>query len=111
MESAHHFSSRPDCNNTAFFHSVHCSLSNPMCFRSVWCRRTMIPGKIFTGLAKFQGIVCVNDFRLPIRLQELLQASLSFLRSFCFARIRLDPLGGLALRLHIDDCFEIHILH
>ena len=44
----------------------------------------MIPGKIFTGFAKFQGIVSVNDFRLPRRLQELLQALLRFLRSFCF---------------------------
>ena len=51
----------------------------------------MIPGKIFTGFAEFQRIVSVNDFRLPIGLQELLQASLRFLWSFCFARIRLDP--------------------
>ena len=101
MESAHHFSSRPDCNNTA---EVHCSLSNPICFRSVWCRRTMIPGKIFTRLAKFQGIVSVNDFRLPIRLQELLQAPLCFLRSFCFARIRLDQLDGKVLH---HDCISI----
>ena len=48
-------------------------------------------------LAKFQGIVSVNDFRLPFRPQELLQAPLCFLRSFCFARIRLDPLGGQVL--------------
>ena len=54
----------------------------------------MIPGEIFTGFAEFQGIGSVNDFRLPIRLQELLQAPFGFLRSFCFARIRLDPLGG-----------------
>ena len=39
----------------------------------------MIPGEIFTGFAEFQGIVSVNDFWLPIGLQELLQASLSFL--------------------------------
>ena len=85
-------------------YSAHCSLSNPICFRSVWCRRTMIPGKIFTGFAKFQGIVSVNDFRLPIRLQELLQAPLCFLRSFCFARIRLDPLGGQVLH---HDCISM----
>ena len=48
----------------------------------------------FTGLAKFQGIVSVNDFWFPLGLQELLQAPLCFLRSFCFARIRLDSLGG-----------------
>ena len=73
-------------------------------FRSVWCRRTMIPGKIFTSFAKFQGIVSVNDVRLPIRLQELLQAPLCFLRSFCFARIRLNPLGGQVLH---HDCISM----
>ena len=64
----------------------------------------MIPGKIFTGFAKFQGIVSVNDFRLPIRFKELLQAPLCFLRSFCFARIRLDPLGGQVLH---HDCISM----
>ena len=64
----------------------------------------MIPGKIFTGFAIFQGIVSVNDFRLPVRLQQLLQASLCFLRSFCFARKRLDPLGGQVLH---DDCISM----
>ena len=59
---------------------------------------------IFTGFAKFQGIVNINDFRLPFRLQELLQAPLCFLRSFCFARIRLDPLGGQVLH---HDCISV----
>ena len=67
----------------AFFDSAYCSLGNPICFRSVWCWRAMIQGKIFTGFAEFQGIDSVNDFRLPIRLQELLQAPFCFLRSFC----------------------------
>ena len=84
-----------------FFHSAHCSLSNPVCFRSVWCRRTLIPGKIFTGFANFQEIVSVNDFRLRIRPKKLLQAPLCFLRSFIFARIRLDPLGSQVLH---HDC-------
>ena len=66
--------------------------------------RTMIPGKIFTDLDRFQGIVSVNDFRLPIGLQELLQASLSFLWSFCFAGICLDPLGGQVLH---HDCISV----
>ena len=57
----------------------------------------MIPGKIFKSLAKFQRVVGVHDFRLPIRLQELLQDPLGFLRSFRFARIQLDPLGGQVL--------------
>ena len=107
MESAHHFSSRPDCNSTEDVPSftLRTALSAiPFRFRSVWCRRAMIPGKIFTGFAKFQGIVSVHDFRLPIRLPELLQAPLCFLRSFCFARIRLDPLGGLVLH---HDCMSM----
>ena len=88
----------------SFLNSAYCSLSNPICFRSVWCWRTMIPGKIFTSFAKFQGIVGVNDFRLPIRLQELLQAPLCFLWSFCFARIRLDSLGSQVLH---HDCISM----
>ena len=82
------------------------SVSNPICFRSVWCRSPMIPEKIFTGFAKIQGIVCVFVFRLPFRLQELLQAPLCFLRSFCFARIRLDPLGGQVLH---HDCISMNV--
>ena len=39
----------------------------------------MIPGKIFTSFAEFQGIVSVNDFRIPLGFQEFLQASLGFL--------------------------------
>ena len=107
MKSAHHFSSRPwlqQYGRGAFFHSAHCSFSNPICFWSVWCRRTMIPRKLFTSFAKFWGIVSVNDSRLPIRLQELLQAPFGFLRSFCFARIRLDPLGGQVLH---HDCISM----
>ena len=45
----------------------------------MWCRRAMIPEEIFTSFAEFQGIVSVNDFRIPIGLQEPLQASLGFL--------------------------------
>ena len=54
----------------------------------------MIPGKIFTSFATFQGVVSVKDLRLPIGLQELLQAPFGFLRSFRFARIQLEPLCG-----------------
>ena len=88
----------------AFFHSAHCSFSNPICFRSVRCRRAMIPGKIFTSFAKFQGIVSVNDLRFLVGLQEFLQASLCSLWSFCSARIRLDSLGGQVLH---HDCISV----
>ena len=77
------------CYTTAFFHSAHCSLSNPISLRTVWCRRTMIPGEIFTSFPEFQGIVSVNDFRFPLGLQELLQTHLR-LCCFCFARIQHD---------------------
>ena len=110
MESADHFSSRPDCNSTTDVPSLilrECSLSNPICSWSVWCWRTVIPRKIFTRIAKFQGIVSVNDFWLPRRLQELLQALLRFLSSFCFARIRLDPLGSKVLH---HDCISMIVL-
>ena len=49
----------------------------------------MIAGKVFTGFAKFQGIVYINDFWSFRRLQELLLALLHFLRSFCFTRVEL----------------------
>ena len=77
MESAHHFSSRPDCNNTADVPSftLRTALSAiPFVCDLCGVDVTMISGKIFTSFAKFQGIVSVSDFRLPIRLQELLQA-------------------------------------
>ena len=64
----------------------------------------MLPGKIFASLTKFQGIVSVSDYWLFGRLQELLQALLCFLSSFCFARIRLDPLGGQVLH---HDCISM----
>ena len=64
----------------------------------------MIPGDIFTSFAGFQRSVSVNDFWLRIWLQELLQASLSFLWSFCLARIRLDPLGVQDLH---HDCMSM----
>ena len=78
----------------AFLYSAHGSFRNTVSLRSVWWRRAMIPGKIFTSFAEFQGIVSVNDFWFPLGFQELLQASLGFLWSFGFARIRLDPLSG-----------------
>ena len=71
----------------------------------------MIPGEIFTSFSEFQGIVSVNDFRIPIRLQELLQAVVCFLRSFCFAGTGFIWWLSPAPRLHIDDCFEIHNLN
>ena len=110
MESAHLSLPRPDCNNTAevpFLNSAHC---NSISLRSVWCRRAMIPGEIFTSFAKFKGIVSVNDFGFPGRLQELLQALFRFLRSFLFymGMIVSTVLPSFVPQQRIDDCVEIH---
>ena len=71
----------------------------------------MIPGEIFTSFAEFQGIVSVNDFWFPLGFEELLQASLGFLCSFCTDTTGSIEWLSLAARLHIDDCFEIHNFH
>ena len=95
LESAHHFSSRPDWlqrySRSPFFNPAYRSLSSAICFRSVRCWRTMIPGKVFTRFAKFTRIVTVNDLWFPRRLQELLQALLFFPKSFCFTQVRMHP--------------------
>ena len=72
----------------------------------------MIPGKISTGLAKFQRIVSVHDFLFPRRLQELSQAPLRFPEKFLFyiGVIVSTVLPTLVPLQRIDDCFEIHIL-
>ena len=84
MESAHLFSFRLDCNNAAEVPSftLRTALSAIPFVSDLWCWRTMIPGKVLTGFAEFQGIVSVGDLRLPIGFQERLQASLGFLWSF-----------------------------
>ena len=104
MESAHFFSSRPDCNNTADVpSSVLRTALSAIPFVSDLCGVDVQWFQERSSQA-FQGIVSVNDFRLPIWLQELVQAPLCFLRSFSFARIRLNPLGGQVLH---PDCTSI----
>ena len=73
----------------------------------------MIPGEIFTSFAEFQGIVSVNDFRLPVGLQELLQAPLCFPVKFWSCTDMPGSIEWLspAPRLQIDDCFEIRNSH
>ena len=44
----------------------------------------MIPGEIITSFAEFQADVSVNDFRILIGFQELLQASCTVLSRFSF---------------------------
>ena len=76
--------------------------------------RTTIPGKIFTGIAKFQGSVSVNDLWFPRRLQELTSLSSSgspgkFL--FYIGRVVTTELPNLVPPRRIDDCYAIHFLH
>ena len=72
----------------------------------------MIPGYFLARLAKFQGIVSVNDFWFPCRLQELSQALLALLEIlFCMGRIVTTALTNLVPPRHVDDCYAIHFLH
>ena len=73
----------------------------------------MIPRKVFTRFAKFQGIVSVNDFWLPIGLPELLQTLVCNLRSFVFCTDKIESveLPNLGPLQRFDDCVEMHILH
>ena len=97
----------------AFFYSSYCTFSNPISLQPVWCRRAMIPGEIFTSFAEFQGIVSVNDFRIPIGFQGTFVSFSGFLVKFWFCT---DTPGSIewlspAPRLHIGDCFEIRNCH
>ena len=98
---------------SAFFYSAHCSFSNPICFRSVWCWRAMIPGKIFTGFAEFQGIVSVNELLVSFLAPRTFASSFVFPAKFLFCTETTGSIGWPrpAPRLHIDDCFEIHNFH
>ena len=99
--------------NMSLLPLAHCSLSNPISFRSARFRRTMIPGKVFTKFAKFQGIVSVNEVWFPRRLQELLSSSFQFPEKFLFymSMIVSTVLPSLVPPKRMDDCVEIHILH
>ena len=73
----------------------------------------MIPGKIFTGFAEFQGFVSVNDFRLPILAPRTFASFFEFPVKFLFRTGMLGSIEWLspAPRLHIGDCSEIRICH
>ena len=96
-------------SRSSLFNPAYRSLSNPNCFWTMKRWRTMIPGKIFTCFPKFHRVVSVNGFWFPRRLQELLEALFCFQRSFCFARIWLNPLSCHILYhdWHIGDCLQI----
>ena len=100
-------------SRSPFLNFAHCSLSNRICFRSVRCWPTMIPGKVFTGLAKFYGIVSVNDFWFPRQLHWTFVTYFSFPEKFlfCMGMIVSTVLPSLVPLPRIDDCVEIHILH
>ena len=82
-------------------------------FRSVWCRRTMIPGKIFTGFAKFEGIVYVIDLRFSYLAPRFFASSLVFPEKFLFCTDMTGSFGwpSPAPQLHFCDCFEIRNCH
>ena len=74
----------------SFFYSASGLLSNTICLGSMECWCTVIPSWVFTGFAKFQRVVCINDFGL---FRETSVNSFPSTEKFCFARIRLDPLS------------------
>ena len=64
--------------------------------------------EIFTSFAEFQGIVSVNDFRIPLGFQTFASFS-GFLVKFWSCTDTPGSIGwpDPAPRLHIGDCFEI----
>ena len=114
MESAHQFPSRPDCNNTAEVPSstLRTALSAIPFVSDLWCRRTMVPGRIFTSFAKFQGIVSVNNFSSYLAPRTIASFS-GFLVKFLYCTDMIGSSGwpSPAPRLYIDDCFEIRNCH
>ena len=72
----------------------------------------MIPGKIFTRFAKFQGVVSVNDFRFSSSAPgtTLSSSGSPGMNLFCTGRTVTTGLPNLVPQQRIDDCFEIHIL-
>ena len=64
----------------------------------------MIPGYLFTGFAKLRGFVNVKNFWLDCQREKRSSTLFCFLRSFCFARIRLNPLSGKIL---YHDCVSV----
>ena len=69
----------------AFLHSAHCSFSNSISLRSVWCRRGNDSMKDLHKLFRIlRNCQCKMDFWLPLGLQELLASFSGFLVKFCF---------------------------
>ena len=68
-----------------FFHSAHCSLTNPICFRSV---------------SQFQGIVSVNDFWFSLSAPGTSLGSSGSPGKFLFTRVGLYPLSCQILHHH-----------
>ena len=103
MESAYHFSPRPDGNNTADVPSFTLRTApSAISFVSDLCGidAQRFQERSSQALPNAKDLSVYMTFEFPIWLQELLQA----LRSFCFARIRLDPLGGQVLH---HDCISV----
>ena len=97
----------------SLFHSAHCSLSNPMCFRTVWRWRAMIPGKFFTRICQIpRNCQCKWLLVSSSAPGASLGSSGSPEKSlFCTGRIVTTELPNLAPQQRIDDFYVIHFLH
>ena len=101
------------CRRT-FFHSAYCPLSKPICFRSVWCGRAMIPGRDLHKLCRIPRNCQCKWLQDSCRAPGTFASFSGFLVKFCFCTgmiVSTELPPSLVPRLHIDDCFEIHNLH
>ena len=99
MESAHHFSSSPDCSNTAdvpsftrerLFQPCHLSRID----KELKCGESM---KNLHMLSQIPSSCLWKSFRSVRRVQQCWQTFFRLMWRFCFARIRLNPLSGKIL--------------
>ena len=106
MESAHQFSSRPDCSNTAEVPSftLRTALS-AIPFVSDLCGVDVqiIPREIFIGFPNSKELSMQITLGFPSGSKNFCKQLWVSCEVFCFARRH--------ARLHVGDCFEIHNFH
>ena len=99
------FSKMQQYGRGAFFHSAHCSVSSPISVRSVWCRRTMIPGKIFTKLCRIPRNCQCKWFQASNSAPRTFASSFAFHEKFLFCT---DTTGSIGRpRSCTNDCISM----
>ena len=112
MESVHHFSSKPDCNNTADDPSfiLRTALSEMPFVSDRWRVDSVISLHRICQIP--MGSQCKRPSAFP-KAQEYFVNSFAFPENFLFCPDKIELIEWLNLvpRLSIGDCFEIHIPH